>query len=424
MGTKVGELFVDIGLIGNEKTTNALKEVRSNMGSVGSMALETKAAILGAAYALERFMKAGAERGTTLSNIKTLTGLDTTKQLQQFEYATVQAGGAVEDFDATFMGVFNKIGQLHMNENRPKYIGWLATSVGFDIDKAYAMGKEGVFYVIKKIQEFAQKGVPKDQLYQVLNDFLAGASPAVKAGIERNMYRPEILKRAPIISEKDISDANEVNVRLNTIKLKLNNFFTHETAMHKDFVPDMEKMVIALTGLITALDKLATKLGVFKLMHDFTSVIAKDIESVSKFISWFADRTDEKAVKKREEFYRNGGKGAYSTNPDDAIKTGDFFNFLYDFFTDFKHDKNTPESKKENKTSYLNYAPQVDVPSIIAPKILVGWQQPQSQSVQDIDVNQNLYFQHPGENHQQIADATRQSHINAFKQAWAQTRIT
>ena len=92
----IGELFVNIGIKGTEKTIQALGNVKSGLGAVASTSLEVKAAIIGAIYALERLISTSADMGMSLANFKILFG-NSTKELQQFQNAGREVGLTFEE---------------------------------------------------------------------------------------------------------------------------------------------------------------------------------------------------------------------------------------------------------------------------------------------------------------------------------------
>jgi hypothetical protein len=98
---EIAEFFVSLGVKGSEKAVSAIGGVFDRMKKLGTASLETKAAIIGAFYAVEQgIVKAGA-MGIALKQFNTLTGLST-KMLQQYQYAGKAVGLTNEQVAQTF----------------------------------------------------------------------------------------------------------------------------------------------------------------------------------------------------------------------------------------------------------------------------------------------------------------------------------
>src|SRR5581483_1123829 len=101
MSTKVGDLFVELGIRGSEKTISAFTNVKQEMGGLASMSLEVKAAIVGALYALEQLVAHSNALGTNLATTSTVLGVSA-KTLQQYGYAALQVGSNLEEVEGSF----------------------------------------------------------------------------------------------------------------------------------------------------------------------------------------------------------------------------------------------------------------------------------------------------------------------------------
>jgi len=168
---KIGELLVEIGLKGADVTIKGLTAVGSNLQKTGGLVNSLRLEFLGLLYALQQISSAEADMGKSLVNFSLLTG-DSSQQLQSWINATRQSGSTAEETTASFYNLKKVLAQMAQG-NPPEGLKRLQTVVDFDVNKA--TGKNGIFYAMKKLEEFTKK-YPGEVEYanEVLRSFLGG----------------------------------------------------------------------------------------------------------------------------------------------------------------------------------------------------------------------------------------------------------
>jgi len=73
----LGEFFIKLGISGQEKVSKALKTVKGGLQELADTSLETKAAIAGVIYGLERLTGYASTVGMDLQKFAVSTGLST-----------------------------------------------------------------------------------------------------------------------------------------------------------------------------------------------------------------------------------------------------------------------------------------------------------------------------------------------------------
>src|SRR5882672_10104653 len=116
----VGDLYVNLGIKGSDKTVGQIEDTKKGMGELKSMSLEAKAAILAVAYGFEQMMSQSSRFGTHLSNLSTYLGLPP-KILQQYIWAGKQTGIAKEQIEGTFKSLESIMANLRMNKGVPEF---------------------------------------------------------------------------------------------------------------------------------------------------------------------------------------------------------------------------------------------------------------------------------------------------------------
>jgi hypothetical protein len=111
MPTSAGEFFVNLGIKGSEKSLDALSSVKSSFKSLTSSSLEAKAAIVAAFYELGKATSASGDFGMSIENQSVLLGV-AAKTIQAYDLAASDAMGTTIDFGATMGKLQNSLSSL------------------------------------------------------------------------------------------------------------------------------------------------------------------------------------------------------------------------------------------------------------------------------------------------------------------------
>lgn len=378
---KIAELFVNLGLKGADQAGKALGGVKSGLGDVKSLSLEAKAAIVGVVYGLEKLMSNSAQAGTGLYNFNALTGMST-KELQQWQYAARQVGISGEEMTGNLKGVQSVMSNMLLGKGAPEGLAMVANKVGLDPKKM-----RDTMYVMQQLQKFAQQ-VPQDVGNQMLKSF--GLSEGAIAAMRRNAFRPEVFSKAPTYGEGEIKSLDKVNVAWSNLGQKIEMAFGHLTA--KDglkIVGEISKMTTEVLKLVDALAKLADKLQIFK-------GIGKIFEGWSMILNGVTDTVDK--VGKNKAGPAEGGK--------EALKN------MFEGLAEAAHGAFLTAKDALDTPSPADVAAQRS----LAPPV----QGAPSSKTQNINVNQNLNFQHDGKDAKKTGQSVHKAVKDAYRQLPAQ----
>lgn len=361
---KIAEFFVQLGIKGDGSAKKGLKDVKSGLGEVKSMSLEAKAAIIGAIYALERMMSDSAKAGTGFMNFASLTG-QSAIALQQWQFAARQVGVANEEVEGSFKAVQQSMTNMLLGKGAPEGMAMLANKVGFDPNKA-----RDTFYVLEQLQKFA-KEVPEDVGNAMIRSF--GVSDNMIAAMRRNAFRPEVMKNAPVYGQGEINQLNKVDVAWSNLGNKIKMAFGHLTAKHglsvvKDIAQLADQVMKLADAFVILAEKLKVVEGIGKVFEGWTMI--------------FKGLTDIASGKVSMKDIKEGA--------------GDFMKGVY-------------ETAKEsiNGPGY----------TIAPPK-----QAPAENKTQNINVNQNLNFQHDGKDAKKTGASVNKAVKDAYRQLSAQAQ--
>lgn len=377
----VGELFVNLGVKGDDKALKATEGVRKGMEGVASSGLAAKAAILAAMYGLEHLMSTSAQAGIGLTNFSATTGLSG-QRLQEWQYAAQQAGITGDEFTGSLKSVQNAMTNMLLGKGAPEGYGLVAMKVGLDPSRI-----KDTYYVLSKLQEFA-KTVPPNIAASVIKSF--GVSDGVLAGMQRQVFNQDNFAKAPKYSEGEIKTLDKVGVAWANLGQKIQMAIGHFTAGHgMQIVGDISKLVPQVLELANAFAKLADQMKVFK-------VIGKVFEGWSLIFGGLTKGTQElgkdlaMTPDQQETEVENETKNAWR-----ATKT--FAKALF-----------IPEGPGSG-------IPRTPITSdMVSPKVAGG--HPALGGAAQISIQQTLQFQHEGKDAKKTAESTSKAVQNAARQ--------
>lgn len=297
---QVGELFLNIGVKGADKTVSSLNDVKKSLGEAKSMSLEMKAALVAAFYAIEKLMAASGRMGTNLTNFGATTGANI-KTLQQWQYAAQQAGVSGDEMANSFKAVQDAMTKMSLGGAPPEGMARMVNAVGdFDRNKI-----NDTFYVLQKLQEARQKLGPQVG-GQVLKSF--GVGEGVNAAMARNVFNQENFNKAPSYSGKEVASLDKTNVGFKNIGQEIEMAFGHFTAKHgPETIKSIENIVAALAKLLDILEVLGEKFKIFSALGHLADASAAVVNLVTTGLG------DVAGTHKQSDNAKNFGKDSAIT---------------------------------------------------------------------------------------------------------------
>ncbi len=371
---EVGQLFINLGIKGSDKTVDSLTNVKKGMGETKSMSLEMKAAILSAFYGLEKLMSMSMQTGTSLNNFNTLTGISA-QTLQQWQYAARQAGISGDEMASSFKTAQSIMTKMLMGQAHPMGLSRVALLTGgITKEQIDEMAKDPV-KLMQRLQEYALKEQNIGLRNETLKSF--GLSEGVITAMSKNAFRPDVFKRAPTYSDKEISSLSKADVAWANLNQKIQMAMGHLTAKHgQQLIQDFSNMVTVITRLADAVLYLVENLKILKGISFVFSDLAKTTENFNA------------AYKKEGGFFGALGERASAVG-----------NAYYDMVKDF--------AKK------LDPNVQTDISPNVKPM-----QAPSKN--QNINIKQDLHFQHDGKDHKKTSSSVHKAVQDSFRQLSAQ----
>ncbi len=283
MGLKVGEMFVNLGVNGSEKTVGALQATSKGMTGLKSMSLEAKAAIVATFYMIGKLVSETGRIGTGFLNFKALTGVST-KQLQQYQYALRQVGGSNEEMAQTFQTLQTAMMNMMAGKGAPATLAMMMTTlrnnkVKIDPTESF-LYKDNPALLMQRLQQYAN--IEKNAAVRTMVLKGMGLSDTMAAALSRNAFRPEVMSRAPVISDSMFKSVARANAAWIELGQHIQNAFMRFNAAHgQQLVRDMTKLVDSSIRLIEALTKFSDKTGMWKSIASTVDITAASIDSMA-----------------------------------------------------------------------------------------------------------------------------------------------
>lgn len=218
---KIGELFVNLGVKGQDKMMQALKGAKKGMSGIASSSLATKAAVLGTFYAMERMNRFAGNLGAGLGKFSKLTGMSA-EQLQRYQYAGRQVNITNDQMEQSFKNIQQAVGDMKINKGNIEGAPLVDDTVGLDYDRL-----DDTVYVMQKLQQFANEFKGDITLANsAIRSF--GVGDDIISGFRQMAFTSEKMKNAELISDKDISRLSKMNAQLSeiyyTLKIDMTKF--------------------------------------------------------------------------------------------------------------------------------------------------------------------------------------------------------
>jgi hypothetical protein len=283
MSLKVGEMFVNLGVKGAEKTVGAVTQTQKAMGELGSASLETKAAIVGAIYSLERLFAASGKMGTSLTNFAALTGIST-RTLQEWQYAMIQGGGTAEEMTQNFKNIQASMARLNLMEGPPKYLALMAQLIH---DPSLWAHKDDTVYMANAYVKGLQAAKNDPRAKGIMNEVARslGLTDNFITTARRGLFSPDVFKKAPTYSDNEIKALDKANIAWANLELKIERAIGHFNALHGgDLVRDVSVIADKMLLIVNSLERIAEKIQLFKSINGLVSDTAKVIGDTANLL--------------------------------------------------------------------------------------------------------------------------------------------
>ena len=239
MGQSAGELFINLGLKGADKTIGGLVATNSAMSDLRSVSIETKAAILAVLYGVEKLVTTSGQLGTTLKNFSTISGVSS-DTIQRYEFQARKAGVANESLRNSFLNVQESMLGIRAGEGLPKWMAAIVTSLaqrGVDLGPDFVARAQKdptlAFQAMEKYAQIPDKDIDRSTKAITLQQ--AGWSPDVVTAMLRGVFDPKKIAAVPgaaLLNGNEIDKLDALRSRWDSLIDEIETFLAKMTAKY------------------------------------------------------------------------------------------------------------------------------------------------------------------------------------------------
>lgn len=424
----IAELFVSIGVKGEEKTLHAMGAIKTGLSDAKGLAFETKAAILGIAYALEKITSTGVQKAVTLSNVVLETGQKSSKALQKLIYSARMGHDTEEGFLSSYKSLYKKTQDMKFNEPPPKMFQNFAQNVkGFDQKKFM----HDINYAWSAVEQFAANKHLDPSLKRRVLENLGIGSTTIDA-LMRGSFNTKNKREAPVISDSGEAKLVEIETRWTKLKIKMEHDFDQWNADHGlQLTKDIEGLLPPVERLFAAFAKFGDAIKIFEridtIFKGWTFILNYLADKISLANGMSPDKqtdTTKAFDKKMGEIFgspedKNVSKEESERVLNDAVKGQQELErrggkWLKEKLLDGKSEWEIEADKiKQQKNLPVNPSHSYQ---IIVPKMPYIPSELDQSKTQNVAINNNNYFQHPGLDHDRTTQSFQKAVATFYKQ--------
>lgn len=306
---KIADLFIGLGVKGDDQAGKAVNKVDAAMKELITSSLGAKIGIAGVVYAIKELMNKAETMGTSLTQMKALTGLNITT-IQQWQYSMEQAGVSAEETAGSIKTIQKNIASMSLGSGTPGGIDVISKAVGgIDPKKMYEKGK-GVFYLMEKMREFANTPIGKTAQG---NEWLrnAGMTDSMIAGLRLGVVNAKNFKDAMkyALTEGEAGNLQKIQAQWGNLGKGIQHSIGVLDAKHgENLIANLTKITTTLTKFVDQLARFGEESHVFQVIDAAIEGWGIIFEQGNKFLeSWNGPEDKNKKGGKEETFKEKAG---------------------------------------------------------------------------------------------------------------------
>lgn len=284
---KIAELFLQLGVKGQNETKNVLSGIKQEISSLGEAATDMVAGITGmiagisaSIYAFKQFSKQSNQAGQDLVKFENITGMSADR-LQRWQYLGLKAAVSADQMKSAFLGVQSNISKLVLSQGTGGPLGALISTTGFDVKRA-----RDLEYTMTKVREYAQKLKTLPEINEIAAAL--GVSPEVLQAFKRSKgVDLEKVSLAHRYSEKETKTLSNMGTQWDMLGDQVEHAIGRLNAkfgpkLVKDLTQFADVMIKFVDLLATLAEKLQVMKGITGIFESTNKTLAVMADSLTK----------------------------------------------------------------------------------------------------------------------------------------------
>lgn len=303
-----GDLFVNLGVKGADKSIGDVEGVNKAMKGLGGTSLLTKAAIVGVFYSLKQIFSSSAEMGAGIKNVSTTLGM-MPETLQRYQYAANLAQVSTDQMNESFSKIQQTMADVKFEGKISKELTNLGNALGLANTDIVEFSKNPEKFM-QAAQAFANLPIDLDFKVKTLGG--VGFNQGMIAALLRNKFSPEILAQANPLSDRQVDALDQLEQQMTKIGIKIKRAMAAFSAANGgQLVADFDKITTSLINMATAFNNFSKAVQLSSWISGFADALADSMNIIVKDIDMIQNLTsgDDKRIEKGKEQIKSNVKG-------------------------------------------------------------------------------------------------------------------
>lgn len=306
----LASFFVKLGVKGNDDTKKKLESVRGGIGGVKKTSLETKAAILGMFYGIQRMTSSAIGMGTSLNQFALLHDDKVVESLQRYQGVAENFNVTNDEIKQSFEALTKSMYQVGTGQGAPKGLQILIDSLG-DVDTSRL---QDIPYMMQQIQRYVSSG-PWDQMKRDMAESF-GISGGMLGLMREARFTPGALASQRVLGRGQMAGLARAGGDFKKIAKEWKLFWADMTSSKggRQMIGDIRELNKELIKMTKAFSDMINNTGALSLLGDVFKGWKMIFEAISKSVESTSKNLNKDSKKKKDEggmIYRFSGAKAF-----------------------------------------------------------------------------------------------------------------
>jgi hypothetical protein len=281
---QVGELFIDLSLIGGDKLAKGLESANKSLNQIKETGLESAFRLKNVFGQFEDQAQNFSNFGTVLKVFEDQTGLSAVT-LQKFQRAFMGVNVSADETRATMLNLQNIMNTIQRGGTVPAAMSEALKRMNIDVHNI-----KDIYGFTKKFQDVSKT-----------MDVAVGRDIAKDLGISGTMwqgfrnYKGDVEKERAWMSESQIRASANMNAKINIMRTNVEAAFAKilSSASASKALDSIYKITNSLLKLLEAALKLGEKSGALELLSNIFTLIANTLTALMNFATGKIEGSDK-----------------------------------------------------------------------------------------------------------------------------------
>lgn len=288
---QVGELFVNIGLMGADKLAKGLETANKSLNQIKETGLESAFKLRNVFGQFEDQVQTFTNFGTVLKVFEDQTGLSAIT-LQRFQRAFMGVNVSADETRSTMLNLQNIMNTIQRGGAVPAAMSEALRRMNIDVHNI-----KDIYGFVNKLKD-TSKGMDVGIGRDIAKDL--GISGTFWQGL-RN-YTGDFAQEQAWLNKSQITASAQMNAKVNLLRTDIESSFAKliSTPAASKALDAIKNIVMAFIRLLDAVAKFADKSGLLEIIEKFLTAFSDIISAILGIAENFLEKSAEESGKGKE----------------------------------------------------------------------------------------------------------------------------